>query len=460
MTRTGWSILLLSFLFLLGGCQTPEAPPPPNILLIMVDDLGSGDLGCYGSQEILTPRIDQLAAEGLRFNQAYSGNTVCAPARSTLMTGLHSGHTQVRGNTGGIPLPDDAFTMAEFFKQAGYATGGFGKWGLGEIGTTGVPEKQGFDRFFGYYHQIHAHSYYPEYLWENSQKISLPGIENDPGSYSQYAIFEETKKFISTHQEEPFFCYAAWPAPHGKYEIPDSDPAVASYTDKDWTDKRRNYAAMTTALDRQVGELIDLLQELNIQENTLVLFCSDNGGDREFGNYPINGELRGYKRDLYEGGIKVPMIARWPGEIPPGTISEALVYFPDFLPTFAEATGLKSQLPAGLDGQSFYPFLLSPNLEQKARFLYWEYPHYDWSNGSYPDQDFKQALRYNQWKMIRNGKSSPWEFYDLREDPGETDDVAAYHPGKMEKFQEWIAKNRSEAIPQIEPERIDGKPFQ
>lgn len=441
------------------ACTPTEETKPTNVIFIMVDDLGSADLGCYGHKEIQTPHLDKFAAEGLLFTQAYAGNTVCAPARSTLMTGLHSGHTQVRGNTGGIALPDSAFTVAELLKAAGYSTGGFGKWGLGDVGTGGVPEKQGFDQFFGYYHQIHAHDYYPAYLWNNSQKVPLPGIADDASSYSQYRIFEEMKLFIQANQEKPFFCYAPWPVPHGEYVIPASDPAVSLYRDKDWSAKRKNYAAMISLMDRQIGELIALLQSLQLDERTLVIFCSDNGGDREFASEQINGTLRGHKRDVYEGGIRVPMIARWPGKIQPRRKTSEQVYFPDIMPTLAEVIGQKKGSLQGLDGLSFYKLLVDPNAALIDRILYWEYPHYDWGKKAYVDDQFKQALRYKNWKMIRNGKNQEWELYDLREDPAESDNIAAYHPGKMEKFQEWITKHRTEAPPQVEPEQEEGHAF-
>ena len=331
----------LFLLLQLIACQqaSPEATPP-NIILIMVDDLGSADLGCYGSTAIQTPHIDRLAASGVKLTQAYSGNTVCAPARSTLMTGLHSGHTAVRGNTGGIPLPEGTQTMAKIFKAAGYATGGFGKWGLGEIGTEGVPEKQGFDRFFGYYHQIHAHDYYPKYLWDNSQKVEMPGEDGSTDSYSVYRIFEEMKSFITQNKEQPFFCYAPWTIPHNKYTIPQDDPNWNKYAKKDWTEKRKYYAAMVSLMDEQLGATIALLQELAILNNTLILFCSDNGGDQIFAEYATNGNLRGFKRDLYEGGIRVPMILSWPGKIPANTEINQAIYFPDVLPTLTEAAEL------------------------------------------------------------------------------------------------------------------------
>ena len=396
-------VLFLSCIFAFcTACSTEEVQKPTNILLIMVDDLGSADLACYGSTDIQTPNIDQLAENGIKCTQAYSGCTVCAPARSTLMTGQHMGHTPVRGNTGGIALPDSAFTMAEFFKASGYATGGFGKWGLGEINSEGAPEQQGFDRFFGYYHQIHAHSYYPEYLIDNSQKVPLPAKANDPASYTQYLIFEEMKKFLQDHKDQAFFCYAPWAVPHGKFEIPDTEPALKLYQDKDWDDKRKVYAAMVSLLDKQLGETIALLKELEIYENTLIVFCSDNGGYNAFADYKTNGDLRGFKRDLYEGGIRVPMIASWPGKIPAASTLKAPLYFPDLLPTFAEAIGKKQELPRNIDGNSMLKAWKNPNTALKNRFLYWEYPPYDWSQQKYTENGLQQALRYDKWKMIRN----------------------------------------------------------
>ncbi|GJM34836.1 MAG: N-acetylgalactosamine-6-sulfatase [Saprospiraceae bacterium] len=425
----------------------------------MVDDLGSADLGCYGSEHLLTPNIDQLAANGIKLTQAYAGSTVCALSRSTLMTGLHAGHTQVRGNTGGIALPDAAFTMAEFFKQAGYVTGGFGKWGLGEIGTEGVPEKQGFDQFFGYYHQIHAHDYYPAYLWSSSEKISLPGTPGDAGSYSAYHIFDKMKNFIRSHQDQSFFCYAPWTLPHGQFVIPESDPAVAKYADKDWPQDYKNYAAMVSLIDQQVGETMQLLQELNLEKNTLVLFCSDNGGIPEFVAYQTNGPLRGGKRDLYEGGIRVPMILSWPDHIPAGSTFEESIYFPDLFPTLAEAAGLKVQLPNGLDGLSFYKNLLTPGSVLPDRYLYWEYLPYDWSTHEYQPQQLQQALRFGQWKAIRLGPEEFWALYDLYTDPTETDIVTLFHPAKMKQFEKWIKEAHVEPPPQTEPERVDGRAY-
>lgn len=430
----------------------------PNVLFIMADDLGSAELGCYGGEDILTPNIDQLAKEGMSFTQAYSGNTVCAPARSTLMTGLHSGHSYVRGNTGGIALPDAAVTMPEVFKQAGYATGGFGKWGLGEIGTSGVPEQQGFDEFVGYYHQIHAHDYYPDYIYRNSEKIKLSNQDGDK-DYTAYKIFESSKAFIEKHKDKPFFCYGAYTLPHGKFVIPDDDPAWQLYEDKDWTEDRKRYAAMVSLLDRQVGELVQQLKDLEIYDHTLIVFCSDNGGLDEFAEYRPNGNLRGFKRDIYEGGLRVPMIVKWMHKTPKGSICDMPVYFPDMLPTFAEVIRAKDHLPKSIDGISLVNWLKNPAFDHKNRYLYWEYPHYDWANQQYDETQFKQALRKRNWKMIKNGSDKEWEFYNLDADPSETDDMETYHPSKMQKFQEWVAENRSPSIPQTEPERVNGKAY-
>jgi arylsulfatase A-like enzyme len=447
-------------LFCFGpGSSSISSASAPNVVYIMVDDLGSEDLGCYGSKNIHTPNLDQLAKNGMCFTQAYSGNTVCAPARSSLMTGQHMGHTPVRGNTGGISLPENTFTLADLFQRRGYVTGGFGKWGIAEIGTPGVPEKQGFDHFFGYYHQIHAHEYYPEYLYHNSQKIWMPGVKNDSASYTAYRIFDETKKFIINNQDHPFFCYAPWTLPHGQYVIPSSDPAVEMYQNKPWQESYKNYAAMVTLVDRQVGELVQLLESLGLANNTLVLFSSDNGGGIEFADYRTNGDLRGFKRDMYEGGLRIPMITYWPGKIPADTEIDLPVYFPDFMPTFADILDATPFLPQDIDGKSFYPWLLDPQKEYADRHLYWEYPHYDWSSQTYPESHFKQALRFGGWKMVRTGKDKNWELYDLSTDPYEDNNVADTHPALIIEFQNWILNNREAPPPQIEPERIDGKPF-
>ena len=298
----------------------------PNIVFIMVDDMGWADIGAYGSEVTHTPNLDRMAEEGMMFTDAYAGAPLCAPARSTLLTGLHTGRKPVRGNLGGTPLPSYAVTFGDVMRKAGYTVGGFGKWGLGYTETSGVPEKHGFDEFFGYYHQVHAHRYYPSHLYRNSERVDLPGNAdfNPRGSgpvshertngeeprYTHYEIFERTMAFIRENVEGPFLCYAPWTPPHRAWQIPDDDPARELYKNKDWPMDARVFAAMKTMLDRHTGEILDLLEELGIAENTLVIFCSDNGAaDRFEGTLDSSGPLRAEKRSLYEGGIRVPFIA-------------------------------------------------------------------------------------------------------------------------------------------------------
>ena len=331
-----------------------KADRKPNIIFIMVDDMGYHDLGCFGSKTILTPRIDKMCAEGVKFTDCYSGDTVCAPARSTLMTGTHKGHTPVRGNSGGIPLRPEDVTVAELLKKAGYATGGFGKWGLGNQGKDGAAERQGFDLFFGYYNQWHAHTYYT-HLFRNSEKVDLNG------RYTHHAIYDETIKFIKAHGrgDHPFFCYCPWTPPHGAYQIPEDEPAWALYKDKPWDKSAKVVAAMDSMMDRQVGEILDLLRELGIDENTIVFFTSDNGAAKRFdGVHNSCGKMKGRKRSMNEGGIRVPMVVRWPGKIKPGSVSDLPWYFPDVMPTLAELAGVSKEVPADIDGISIVPTLL------------------------------------------------------------------------------------------------------
>lgn len=433
----------------------------PNIVYIMADDMGYADLGCYGSEAIATPNIDKLASEGMRFTDAYSGCTVCAPARSTLMTGLHMGHTPVRGNTGGIPLPEGTVTLPKILKQAGYATGGSGKWGLGDLDTEGVPEKQGFDLFYGYYHQIHAHYYYPEYLIRNGKKETLAGNQNEKqGKYTANLIHEETLKFIREHRDEPFFCYCPWTLPHGRYEVPESDPAWQFYKDKKWKDKPKKIAAMTVILDRHVGAVMDLLDELGLNDNTLVIFCSDNGADEHFPN-ALNscGPFRGKKRSMYEGGIRVPMIARWPGYIEPGSESSLPCYFPDMLPTFAALAGETSLAPENIDGISLLPTLTGKGKQEEHDFMYWEWPSFSWKDQKYDDNGLMQGVRHGNWKLVRHQQDQPWELYDLSKDIGEKNNLADKHPDVVKTIADWVTTNRTEQVPQIEPEKPGEKRF-
>jgi arylsulfatase A len=438
-----------------------QSASPPNIIFIMADDLGYADLGCYGSKAIATPRIDRMAAEGMRFTDAYSGCTFGAPARSTLMTGTHMGHTSVRGNTGGIPLEASDVTFAQVLKKAGYATGGFGKWGLGDIDTPGVPEKHGFDTFFGYYHQIHAHYYYPEYLIRNGKKVPLPGNRGrKQNTYSHRLIFEETTTFIRENRDRPFFCYCPWTPPHGRYEIPEDEPAMKKYAGKDWPAKAKVAAAMSTLIDRHTGEILDLLDELGIAENTLVFFCSDNGASYRFEeSLESSGPLRGRKRDMYEGGIRVPLIARWPGRIQPGAVSELPCYFPDMMPAFCELAGVPDAMPENIDGISIVPELLGRGDQEKHECLYWEWPLYDWRKRAYVENGLMQAVRSGNWKMLRHRQNEAWELYDLENDIGEQSNIAEKHPEIIARLTAWIEANRKEMHPQIEPEMPEGKKF-
>ena len=433
----------------------------PNIIFIVVDDMGWADLGCYGSRNIKTPNIDKMASEGIRFTQAYSGCTVCAPARSVLMTGLHMGHTSVRGNTGGIPIGKDDVTVAEVLKQAGYATGGFGKWGLGDVDTPGVPEKKGFDEFFGYYHQVHAHDYWTEYLWHNSQKVPMVGEELSPQRYTHYHIFEQTLRFIRQNKDKPFFCYAPWTPPHGQYQIPESDPAWQIYKDKPWPKTAKVVAAMDTMIDRNVGELIDLLKELKIEERTIVFFCSDNGAGQRFdGVLDSSGPLRGYKRSMYEGGIRTPMIVRWPGKIKAGTISDHALYFADVMPTLAELSGVPHYVPDQVDGLSIVPTLTGQQGKQKKHeFMYWEWQKYNWGQRKDVPHGLMQAVRMGKWKAVRHQSNVPFELYDLSKDIGETNNLAAENPDIVVKIEAYIRGNRVEPSAQIEPDKPKGKRF-
>jgi len=411
--------LLLSFLSF-----SAWAGEKPNIIHIMVDDAGIGDFGCYGGKEILTPNIDRLAAEGLRFTCAYSGNAVCAPTRDVLMTGCHPGHCVFRANRDTLTIPDETVTVAEAMKAAGYATGGFGKWGIGLENSPGAPEKQGFDVFFGYYHQVHAHSYFTDHLVRNSKDESQAA-----GSYSANVVEDETLKFIEANKDKPFFVYAPWTLPHGNYEIPADDPALKPYAGKPWGQKVRNYAAMITKVDTGVGRVMAKLKDLGLEEKTLVIFSSDNGTNQEFVK-PLasNGGLRGFKRHLTEGGLRMPMIARWPGTIKPGATTGLHTGHLDFFATCAELAGSPVKPPA--DGISILPTLLGEPQEKKHAFLYWEIY----------EARFQQAVRMGKWKGLRLGLKVPLELYDLEKDPGEKNDVASAHPERVKEIEAIMAR--------------------
>ena len=434
-------VRMLVFACGLWGCcdaVAADVKAPPNIVYFIIDELGYYEPSFMGNANIATPEIDKLAAAGMRFNNVFAGSSVCAPTRCCLMTGKHSGHTSVRANGGGTPLRADEETIASILKARGYATGGFGKWVCGGRGSTGVPEQHGFDTFLGYYDQVHAHTYYPPYLIRNSAELPLAG--NSGGSkgqtYSQYVIHDAAKQFIREHAQRPFFAYLPYTPPHGNFDIPDTDPAWVTYRDRPWPEPARRYAAMVGMIDRQVGEILVLLKELKLDENTLVFFSGDNGGADYFpstqhprgihgaNKHPQTGvEYRGNKGTLYEGGVRVPFAVRWPGKIAPGRVSDYLGYFPDVLPTIAEATGAK--LPAGLDGLSLMPELIGEQAAGRQQpqhdYLYWEIN--GWT-----------AIRQCNWRAVKPNKKSSWELYDLSSDPSEARDVSSAQPQVLAKL--------------------------
>lgn len=425
----------------------------PNIIWLFADDLGYGDLGCYGQKRIKTPNLDRMAAEGMRFTQHYAGSTVCAPSRSVLMTGLHTGHAVVRGNAR-VPLRPEDVTVAERLKAAGYATGLCGKWGLGEAGSTGIPNRKGFDYFFGYLNQTHAHNYYPEFLWENEEKValrnvvdhpvkneqvSLGGVSTNRLDYSHDLIVGKGLEFIRRNAGRPFFLYLSMTIPHANNEAGSKGmevPEYGIYRNMDWPQPQKGHAAMITRMDGDVGRVFALLKELDIDDKTLVFFSSDNGPHREGGNDPdfndSNGPLRGIKRDLYEGGIRVPLIARWPGRIKPGSESDHVSAFWDFMPTACEVACVDA--PAGTDGISYLPTLLSRKQKQHE-FLYWEFH----------ERGSKQAVRMGKWKLIRFVNDGKVELYNLDEDLGETTDIADRHPEIIATIMEYLKTARTES---------------
>jgi arylsulfatase A-like enzyme len=420
--------LIVLVLMTSGGLEAAEAEPrnPPNVVWIMADDLGYGDLGCYGQSAIKTPHIDRLAAAGMRFTQCYAGSTVCAPSRCTLMTGRHTGHARVRSNSL-VPLAPEDVTVAKVLKGAGYVTGIVGKWGLGEPGTTGLPNRQGFDEWFGYLNQHHAHNYYPDYLWRNEQRVELKNLVKDNVAtrrveYSADLFTREALDFLDRHARQRFFLYLPFTLPHANNEAGKQGmevPSDAPYSAEPWPQPQKNHAAMITYLDAQVGRVLEKLAALGLDERTIVFFTSDNGPHREGGADPeffhSSGPLRGFKRALYEGGIRVPMIVRYPGKIAPGTSDQVWAFW-DVLPTLAELAGAKA--PEGLDGISMVPALLGERAAGRAQvdhpYLYWEFP----------ERGFAQAVRMGRWKAVRQSPTAAWEVFDLSTDPGETHEVA------------------------------------
>ncbi len=415
----------------------------PNIIFIMADDMGYGDAGCFGGKLIRTPNIDQLASEGMRFTQCYAGSTVCAPSRSVLMTGLHTGHTRVRGNfgkggvkglgggKGRVPLRENDITVAEILKLGGYSTGITGKWGLGEPSTMGTPNKKGFDEWFGYLNQRRAHSFFPTFIWLNEGRFDLPGNANGKQQQYTHDLFTGfALSFIRKNKSKPFFLYLPYTVPHSRFEIPDLGP----YANRSWPEKAKVYAAMITRMDDHIGQIISLLKELVIDKKTIVFFCSDNGAANRYdGLFDSSGLLRGRKRDMYEGGLRTPMIVRWPGKVPANQTSEAVWSFTDFLPTAADLANV--QKPKMLDGISVLPTLFGKAQETNNRFLYWEF----FEGG------FQQAARWKNWKVIRRKKNERLELYDLNEDIGETRDISKREPKIIAKFEKYLKTARTES---------------
>jgi arylsulfatase A-like enzyme len=420
----------------------------PNVVFILADDLGYGDLGCYGQKRIRTPNIDRLAAEGVRFTSCYSGSTVCAPSRCSLMTGMHMGHCRVRSNARVPLLPEDV-TVAEVLKSAGYATGIVGKWGLGEPETTGLPTRQGFDTWFGYLNQAHAHNYYPDHLWRGELRVPLgnvvqDGVATKKVTYSADLFAREALEFLDAHQREPFFLYFAATLPHANNEAGKQGMEVPSdvpYRQESWPQPQKNHAAMITYLDSQVGQLLDRLDKLGLAEKTIVMFTSDNGPHREGGADPeffdSSGPLRGFKRALYEGGIRVPMIVRYLGHIAPNSTNDTPWAFWDVLPTLAELAGAPA--PKGLDGISMIPTLLGEKAVGRPQppheYLYWEFP----------ERGFSQAVRLGDWKMVKNSPTSALELYDLKSDVGEQHDLAEEHPDIVARGEELLSRARTKS---------------
>jgi arylsulfatase A-like enzyme len=438
-----------------GATNGPVRPSPPdrneyrrgdrpNVVLILADDLGWGTLGCYGQKDVATPNLDQLAAEGMRFTQAYAGSTVCAPSRCCLLTGRHTGHGRIRSNDESPLLAGD-LTLAEHLRSYGYRTAAIGKWGLGWEGTSGRPRAKGFEEFYGYLTQLDAHNYYPPTLWRNEQPIPLRGNEHSGRRvYAPDELNLVATNVVRQFQAQPFFLYYAPTLPHANNERGTNGmeiPTAGAYAMKPWPPAERNKAAMISRLDLDVGKLLAALQYYHLEKNTIVLFTSDNGPHVEGGSstnfFHDTGPFRGLKRDLYEGGIRVPFIARWPGHIRPGTTSDRVVAFWDFLPTIAELA--RTRIPENLDGQSFAPTLLGQNLpEQPPRTFYWEF-----HEGGY-----RQAARWDDWKAVRLNPDTSTELYDLAQDPGEARNIASTHPELIARAEEIF---RTSADPWVKP---------
>lgn len=471
-------LLLSLFCVLLSNCgddkkkvetihtSTVAESNKPNIIYILADDLGYGDLSCYGQEKFSTPNIDKLASQGMMFTQHYSGSTVCAPSRSALMTGMHTGHTYVRGNKevkpeGQYPIPDETYTIAEALKLQGYKTGAFGKWGLGFPGSEGDPLNQGFDVFYGYNCQRLGHHYYPYHLWSNKDSIVLnKNSGKQKGVYGPKLIHEKTLAFIEQNKDNPFFLYVPSIIPHAELAAPeelmkkyrrkflpekeykgvDGGPNYRKGGYESQNESHAAFAAMIDLLDQQVGEIMAKVHELGIEDNTIIVFTSDNGPHTEGGADPTyfngNGPLKGTKRDLYEGGIRVPLIVKWPGKIKANSKSDHVSAFWDVFPTFTKIAGLDE--PENLDGISFLPTLMGNDVEQKKHeYLYWEFH----------ERGGRQAVRMNDWKGVKynvlKDPNAPLEIYDLSKDIGETQNLAVEHPEIVKQMERILVEART-----------------
>ncbi|MBX3401219.1 MAG: arylsulfatase [Gemmataceae bacterium] len=450
--------ILSLFLFLGSLASAAEPARTPNIVFILADDLGYGDVGCYGQAKIQTPNIDKLAKDGMRFTHAYAGSTVCAPSRCALMTGLHTGHCRTRGNGGGgsprsnVPLAPGDLCVAEMLKKAGYATALVGKWGLGEENSTGIPTKKGFDHFYGYLNQHHAHNYYPDYLIRNDTREPIPqnvqheSVENvaaKPTIYTPDLFLKDSLAFVEANKTKPFFLYFASTLPHANNEKTRHDkdgnevPSEEPYANENWPMQEKKKAAMITRLDRDIGTLLKKLDELDLAKDTIVIFTSDNGPHREGGNDPAffasSGPFRGIKRAMTDGGLRVPFIVRWPAAVKPGTTSEHVTAFWDFLPTVADLLG--QSVPGKTDGLSILPTLTGKGEQKTHEFLYWEFH----------EGGTKQAVRHKNWKAIRLAPGAKLELYDVVADPGEAKNVAAEHPEVVAKIEAYLKTARTES---------------
>jgi arylsulfatase A-like enzyme len=452
MNRTPLTLGFLVAAVAVSGLARPAEPPKqPNLVFILADDLGYGDLSCYGQSKFKTPHIDKLAANGLRFTQAYAGSTVCSPSRCVLQTGRNTGHSRIRGNgcdVGGIAkfgrrrmhlLPEDT-TVGHVMQKAGYRTCLIGKWHLGGYSPEGSPWNQGYDEFYGWLSITrgqHNPIYFPEKYYENQKLIPVDKTENRGGYQTDlntgYAV-----KFIATSKEKPFLLMVNYVLPHSPYSVPNVD----DFEDQPkWDKNQKTYAQMVANLDAAVGRIMATLDKLGLTKNTLVIFSSDNGPRSEPAGFQTktvnffdsNGALRGYKRDMYEGGIRVPMIAHWPGHVPEGKTSDAVWYFADLLPTAADLAGAAP--PEDIDGISVLPVLLGRQDKLPDRFLYWEFF----------ERGFQQAVRWGDWKAVRLRRGGPLELYDLSVDIGEEQNVASSHPGVIARIEEYLKTARSES---------------